>query len=424
MEHNVNISENLDVTITFKLGKEEWQKAKDKEFRKLASTLKARGFRTGHVPEQMARRMISEGEVVEGAMLNSVNKEYGKILQDNNLNPFTEPQLSVTSLSEEGAEAKVTFALFPTVDLGQYKGLSIPHEEVSVSEEEVNEYIENLRSDHATMNVKDGEAQLGDTVIIDFKGYIDDSPFDGGEAKNYELALGSNTFIPGFEDKLVGIKVEEKRSIEVTFPDNYVKDLKGKLATFEVTCRDVKEKVLPELDEEFYDELDINDVYDLDSLKEYALKTLTDRKNRSARNKRQDDILHAIIENSKFHVGDAILTKEAEASVENIKKQVEGIGLSFDDYLSINNLTRDQLLEDKKQEALHNFEHVLVIEAICRAEKIYINEEMLNNKYEELASQYNMSVEDVKKALEPNRDNIARNLRNDLFIDFIEKNNE
>lgn len=424
MEHNVNISENLDVTITFKLGKEEWQKAKDKEFRKLSASLKANGFRQGHVPEYMARRMISQGEVIEGAILDSVNKEYGHILEENKLNPFTEPQLSVTSLKDDEAEAQVSFALPPSVELGEYKGLKVEEEEVSVSEEEINNFIEQLRNDHATMNVKDGKAQLGDTVIIDFKGYIDDSPFDGGEAKNYELVLGSNSFVPGFEDQLVGIQAEEKRSIEITFPDNYVKELQGKLARFDVTCRDVKEKVLPEINDDFFSELELDDVHNLDELKNHALNTLSERKKKSNKTKRQNQLIDLIVTNSKVHVGDAIVTKEAQSNIDSIKKQVESNGLSFDDYLSINNITQEKLLEDKKKEALDNIAHVLVIEAICHKENIVVTQEVLDEKYKEIASQYNMKVEEVIKALEPNRNNFIRNIRNDLFIKFIEENNQ
>lgn len=424
IEHQVNINENVNVVITFKIQGTEWKKAQDKEFRRLAANLKVKGFRQGHVPLDMARKMVSPQEVIQGATLTTVNKVYSSVLTEHQLRPFTEPKLNITKLDNESVEAEVTFALPPKVELGEYKGLKIEKKEVVVSDEDKKDFIEQLRKDQATMNVKEGEAALGDSVTIDFKGYIDDSPFDGGEAKNYELELGSNSFVPGFEDQLVGMKEGEKRSIEVKFPDNYVKSLQGKLARFDVTCHEVKEKVLPELNEDFFGELNLDGVTNVDELDAYALKTLTARKERENYRAYQEAILDQVIANSKVYVGDAILTQEAQTNIANIKKQVESNGLSFEDYLSINGIDQNKLLEDKKNEALDSFKHVLVIEEICRKENIRVTKEQLDAKYQEIATQYNMKVEDVIKTLEPSRDQFILNMRNAMFEDFLAKNNQ
>ncbi len=424
MEKKVEIKESQEAMITFTIRGDEWKKAQEKEFRKLAANLKVKGFRQGHVPLDMAKKMISQSEIIQEAVLSCVNKEYGNVLNENQLRPITDPKLNITNVKEDEVEAVVRFALAPKVELGEYKGLKIEKKEVTVSDEEKEEFILSLRKDQATMNVKEGEAKIGDTVIIDFKGYIDDSPFDGGEAKGYELELGSHSFVPGFEEQLVGLKAGEERVIEVTFPENYVKNLKGKKANFNVRCHDVKEKVLPELDENFFKELNNKEVQNKEELDAYSLKMVKERKERAAKKEYQEALLQKILDGSKVFVAESLLQEEAMANIENIRKQVEKNGLSFEDYLSINGLTNEKFIEDKKEEALKNFKSMLVIEEICRKENIVVTKEILDAKYQEIATQYNMKVEDVQKALEPNLEQFVRNLRSTMFTEFLEKNNQ
>ena len=272
--------------------------------------------------------------------------------------------------------------------------------------------------------VKEDEAKLGDTVIIDFKGFVDDVPFDGGEAKAYELKLGSNSFIPGFEDQLVGIKAGESRSINVQVPENYVEQLAGKAARFDIKCHDVKETVLPELNDEFVEELEIADVKTVDAYKNKLEKDILARKETAANNKRLDAIVAKIIDNATVEIADSLVEEEAKAQIENVRKQVEANGLKFEDYLKINNSDLEKFTADKKVEAANNIKGMLVIEQICREEKIEVDSKALNDKYEELAAMYNMKVEDVRKALEPNKNEVLRNLKNELFTKFILANNE
>lgn len=423
MEIKVNLSENQSAELVISSSGEEWKKAQNKEFNKRRANLEVKGFRKGNVPADMANRYINRAEVINDALIELVNKAYGEAVEEHKLQVFSEPKLDVKKVSEEEFEVTVSFALPPKVTLGEYKGIKATKGEVKVTDKEIEAHIDSLRNQHATMNVKEGEAAVNDTVIIDFKGYVDDVAFDGGEAKGYELKLGSNSFVPGFEDQLVGIKANEDRVVNIKFPENYVADLKGKDARFEVHCSDVKETVLPEINEEFFEELHIEGVNSVETLNDHARKTLVERKTREVENEYLNTIINKIIDNATVAVGDTLVEAEANAQIDSMKKQVESNGLKFDDFLSINNQTMEQLVEMKKEEAARNIKAMLVIEEICRAENIFVTKEVLDAKFEEIAKQYNMSKEDVEKALGNNIEQFARNLRNSLFNEFILKNN-
>ncbi len=423
MEIKVNLSENQSAELVISCSGEEWKKAQNKEFNKRRANLEVKGFRKGNVPADMANRYINRAEVINDALIELVNKAYGEAVEEHKLQVFSEPKLDVKKVSEEEFEVTVSFALPPKVTLGEYKGIKATKGEVKVTDKEIEAHIDSLRNQHATMNVKEGEAAVNDTVIIDFKGYVDDVAFDGGEAKGYELKLGSNSFVPGFEDQLVGIKANEDRVVNIKFPENYVADLKGKDARFEVHCSDVKETVLPEINEEFFEELHIEGVNSVETLNDHARKTLVERKTREVENEYLNTIINKIIDNATVAVGDTLVEAEANAQIDSMKKQVESNGLRFDDFLSINNQTMEQLVEMKKEEAARNIKAMLVIEEICRAENIFVTKEVLDAKFEEIAKQYNMSKDDVEKALGNNIEQFARNLRNSLFNEFILKNN-
>ena len=411
------------VVITFTTNGDEWKNAQNKEFNKLSAKLKVDGFRQGHVPASIAKARINPAEVLHEALFTLVNKEYSNVINEEKLTVIAEPKLNVTKVSPDELECTVTVALPPVVTLGEYKGIKVAKETVEVTDEDIKNEINKELNNHATLMVKEEAAENGDTVIIDFKGYIDDIPFDGGEAKAYELKLGSNSFVPGFEDQLVGIKAEEEKTISITFPENYVENLAGKEAKFVVKCHDVKKTVLPELDEEFVSELSLEGITTVDQYKEKLTNDLKSRKEREAENKRLNEIVETIVNNASVDIADTLLEDEAKAMIDNIKKQVESNGLKFEDYLKINNIDETRLLADKKVEAEHNIKGMLVIDEICRQENIVVDSKALNEKYEELAKMYNMKVEDVKKALEPNKNDVLRNLRNELFTKFVLENN-
>ena len=422
MEKKIEKNE-LDIVVTVNVNGDEWKKAQNKEFNKRASKVVIKGFRPGKAPAHLIKASINQGDVINDAIFTVVNKAYQEALDENKFYVFTQPKLNVTKVNADELEATVSFCLPPEITLGEYKKLGIAKEEAVVTDDDVNAYLENLRKEHAVMQVKEDAAALGDSVVIDFKGYINDEAFEGGEAKGYELELGSNMFIPGFEDQLVGIKAGEARTVNVKFPENYVKELKGKDARFEVTCSDVKVKILPELNDEFAEELELTEVTTLDQLKEYGKKQLLSQKEQQVANKQIEDIVNKAVDNASVKLPTAIVEEEAAAMLAQMKKQIEDAGLKYEDYIAINKLDEATLQAQRLDEARKNLKSMLVVEKIIALEKLEVTPEMVEAKYAELASQYGMKVEDVKKALEPNKAQFEKQIRNSLFTEFMLANN-
>ena len=422
MEKKIEKNE-LDIVVTVTVNGDEWKKAQNKEFNKRASKVVIKGFRPGKAPAHLIKASINQGDVINDAIFTVVNKAYQEALDENKFYVFTQPKLNVTKVNADELEATVSFCLPPEITLGEYKKLGIAKEEAVVTDDDVNAYLENLRKEHAVMQVKEDAAALGDSVVIDFKGYINDEAFEGGEAKGYELELGSNMFIPGFEDQLVGIKAGEARTVNVKFPENYVEELKGKDARFEVTCSDVKVKILPELNDEFAEELELTEVTTLDQLKEYGKKQLLSQKEQQVANKQIEDIVNKAVDNASVKLPTAIVEEEAAAMLAQMKKQIEDAGLKYEDYIAINKLDEATLQAQRLEEARKNLKSMLVVEKIIALEKLEVTPEMVDAKYAELASQYGMKVEDVKKALEPNKAQFEKQIRNSLFTEFMLANN-
>ena len=295
------------VVINLSTSGEEWTKAQNKEFNKLSAKLNVPGFRKGHVPAAIAKQRINPADVLNDALFAVVNKAYAEVLKDESLAPIADPKLTLTKINENELECNVTIALQPTVTLGEYKGIKVELEEVKVTEEDLENEIKSELAKQASLMVKEDAAEVNDTVIIDFKGYVDNTPFEGGEAKGYELKLGSNSFIPGFEDQLVGIKAGEEKEIEVKFPENYVESLAGKDAKFVIKCHEVKQTLLPELNDEFVSELSLDGV---NNVEEYKAKLNADillRKENQAKANRFNAIVDKIVDNATVDIADLLL---------------------------------------------------------------------------------------------------------------------
>ncbi len=423
MEKKFELNESQEAIITISSNGDEWKKAQKKEFNRHAANLNIKGFRKGHVPEAMQQRYINKFDVMRDALDTLMNVAYREVLTENNIRPFLQPTVNVNKLDEEACEAVIKVALEPKVELGQYSDLGVEKVVNEVKDEDVEKYLDNLRNQSAMLNVKEAEAALGDTVTINFKGYVDDSPFDGGEAKGYDLKLGSNTFVPGFEDKLVGIKAGENRTINVVFPENYVESLKGKEARFEVQCTDVKETVVPNLDDDFVKEINIKDVNTVDELRVYARKELEKRNVESANSAYLNALISKIIENSSVSMSDIIVENEAKEQLENIKKEAEKNGLSYEDVLSINNKSEAEYMDIMKNNARNNLKGFLVLNELARKENIRVTPEIITARYETLAKQYNMTREEVAKHFESRYNEFVREIHNELLNNFILKVN-
>ena len=379
---------------------EEWDKAKDKAFNKLNKTHKVDGFRKGKASRSIFEKKFP-GEIVMEAANNLIDKKYVEIINDKEIIPVVEPKVNITQIDDEGLEATFTIVTEPEVKLGDYKDLPIKKDTVRVTKDEIKTRIDNLLKDYAELVVKeDGKVEDGDIAVIDFEGFKDDVAFDGGKGENYSLEIGSNSFIPGFEDGVKGMKKGESKDLKLTFPKDYgVADLAGADVVFKVTVNEIKKKVIPELDKDFFDDLGMDGVTDKDSLEAKIKEEIKSEKERSADNKYIDDLLNAAVENMTCDIDDEIIEAEAKNMYNDVVQRMNMQGLTEEVYLQYADTTKEDIIENMKPEALKRLQNSYLLNAIIEKEKIEVSEDEAKKEIEEMAKTYNMTAEDVEKSI-------------------------
>ncbi len=402
--------------------KDLWKNAQEKAFKKLASHVTVKGFRPGKAPEAYLRARVSQSQIFNEAIDEVLNNVYGTFLYENKLQPFSRPDLEITKLTKDELQVKFTVTLFPNVTLGDHKGLTAEKKVEGVTEKEVEEAITKRLENSADLVVVDRAAKKGDTVVLDFVGEMDGVEFDGGSAKNYELELGSNSFVPGFEDALIGVKSGDSKDVNITFPEQYVKELAGKPATFHCTIHEIKEKKIPVLSDEAVKDFGIKDVETVSAMKDYQKKVLADTKARQADENYYNALVAQIVKNSSVEIADSILAQEAATQEENTKKQVESNGLTFEQYLEITGQKEEDLKATLKANAKENLTQYLVLQELAHKEGLDVSDAELDTEIAKLADTYKMSVEDVKKAL-GNLENYRESIRTRKIREWILANN-
>ena len=379
---------------------EEWDKAKDKAFNKLNKTHRIDGFRKGKASRSIFEKKFP-GEIVMEAANNLIDKKYVEIINDKEIIPVVEPKVNITKIDDEGLEATFTIVTEPEVKLGDYKNLPVKKDTVKVTKDEIKTRIDNLLKDYAELVVKeDGKVEDGDIAVIDFEGFKDDVAFDGGKGENYSLEIGSNSFIPGFEDGVKGMKKGESKDLKLTFPKDYgVADLAGADVVFKVTVNEIKKKVIPELDKDFFDDLGMEGVTDKDSLEAKIKEEIKSEKERSADNKYIDDLLNAAVENMTCDIDDEIIEAEAKNMYNDVVQRMNMQGLTEEVYLQYADTTKEDIIEHMKPEALKRLQNSYLLNAIIEKEKIEVAEEEAKKEIEDMAKTYNMTVEDVEKSI-------------------------
>lgn len=424
MQKEVTKLENSQTNITLSFSGEEWANAQKKAFNKLANNVEVQGFRKGHAPENLVRQKINQAQVLNDAIDVVLQPAYEKVLTEEKLVPFVQPEVEVTKISESELEVIIKITTAPEVTLGSYKGLKVAREAVEVTKEEIDAEIARLCANNAELIVKDTEAKLGDTTVIDFKGFVDGKEFDGGSAENFALELGSNQFVPGFEEQLVGTKAGESKDVVVTFPTQYVPELAGKEATFKVTVNEVKEKKVPELNEDLVAELNYEGVKTVEDLTNKVSADVKTKKENQAKNAQIEEILKQIRESSTISIGEKIIEKEVESMKENFKKQVEQNGLTIDQYYQITGQKEEDTVKSMRAQAELNLKNFLVISEISKLENIKVEQKELDAEYQKIADQYGMDVAKVKEILGPQSQQLASDIHQRKIIDFLLANNE
>lgn len=412
----------VEASVTIE--KKAWKENQEKALRKLAAKVQIKGFRKGKVPFEMAKDYVALPDILNEAINLSLNDLYSEVIRENKLQPYSNrPEISVVKCSEDELELNFKVTVVPTCTLGQYKNLDIKLDDSKVTKEEVEKEINNLLEQNSELVLKEGVAEKGDVVVMDFKGYVDGKEFDGGSATNYELTLGSNQFIPGFEDQLVGAASESKVDVNVTFPEQYVKDLAGKDAKFVCMVHEIKTKKVPELNEEFVASLNIDGVHNVEELKKYEENTLKTRKAGEAQNKLFEEVLDKIVTTSTYEIAESVIKDEAEAIKNDLVQQISQNGLTLEQYKEITGNDDASMQKAFEEQGARRLKEYLVLIAIGNAEKITLTEDDLNKFYGDNAARYGMEVEKVKEIFAKNVDRIRQNLIQDKIIKFVIESN-
>ena len=395
---NVEKHEKNMVTVTVEVGKDEFAPAIEKAYKKQVKQMKIPGFRPGHAPRKVIEGMYGVEIFFDEAMNFAFPEAYQAALEEAKLEPVEHPQVEVTEVSADGFTFKATFANYPEVKLGEYKGLSAEKPSVEVSDEDVEKKLQQMRERNARLVSVEREAQNGDTAVIDFEGKKDGVPFDGGKGESYPLELGSGSFIPGFEEQIVGMKAGEEKDIDVTFPEDYqAEELAGQPVVFSIKLHEVKAKDMPELDDEFAK--DVSEFDTLEELKADLRKKEEESREASAKQAFENNLMELVAENMECDIPEAMVENQARRGVDDYKMQVQSQGMRLADYLQSTGRKDADLLDSAKEPARRQLLGSLALEAIIKAEGIEATEEEVDAEMQKMADQYGLSLEDVKKYL-------------------------
>ena len=400
--------------LTIEVSAEELDKAMEKAYQKQKSRISLPGFRKGKAPRKMIESMYGKGVFMEDAVNSLVPQEYSKAIADCDLEIVSQPEINVTQM-EPGKALIFTadVATKPEVTLGDYKGVEVPKTEIAVTDEEVDAEVKKEQDKNSrTVVVEDRAAANGDITTIDFEGFVDGVAFDGGKGSDYALTLGSGTFIPGFEDQLVGANTGDHVEVKVTFPEEYqAKELAGKEAVFQCDVKKIETKEVPELDDEF-----AKDVSEFDTLAEYkedVKKNLTEKKEKEARTAKENAAVDKAIENAQMDIPDLMIQTQCRQMMDDFARRMQQQGLCMDQYFQFTGQSMDKMMEDMKPQALKRIQTRLVLEKIAETENTQPSEEEITEEIQKMADAYKMEADKIREAI--GEDGIEQ-LKKDLSV--------
>lgn len=427
MQRTLNKLENCRTEVVVTFEEAEWKAARADAFKKLAAKVEIKGFRKGHAPEQLVKESVSDMEVTNSALDVLLQKAYESALKEEGIVPVARPSADVKKLSDTECVVSIIIPTKPEITLGEYKNLDVEHKEVKVTDEELEEELKRRLADNAELVLKDEAAEKGDTVVIDFEGFVDGKAFDGGKAENHSLELGSGQFVPGFEDQLIGAKAEEQREVKVTFPSNYPEGLNDKDATFKVVVHEVKTKKVPELNDEFVADLDIKDVHNVEEYREFVKKDLLEKAEKNEKSRFFDALLDKIVANATVKIPEEFVNEEVENMFNNLKAQVEQNGLDMDAYFKITNSKEEDVKAKMAVDARKNIERFFVLDEVGKKEEIEVNDAAIELEIAKMAEQYGMPAEKIKEIVckdENAKARFAGDIRQNQIVTFLLNNNK
>lgn len=384
--------------VDIKIEGEAWQKALDKTFSKKQKTAEVKGFRKGKVPRNIYEKNFGIESLFLDAAEEVVQDAYTKAMEEAKLVPVVQPSVDLKDVNKESVTFTFKIITKPEVVVKNYKGLGVKPKEIKVSDEEIEHEISHLLEQYEEAVTKDGKIEEGNIAIIDFEGFRDGVAFDGGKGENYSLEIGSHTFIPGFEEKLIGMKAGDESDLDLVFPEDYhEEDLKGAKVVFHVKINEVKEKVQRKLDEEFFEDLGMEGVKDEKSLREEITNHLKAHKEMDAENEYVDELLAKVSENVEVDIPTEMIDEEVERLMGRFAQQMQMQGISLDVYYQFTKSSEDDLKKQIEPEARQNVLYRLMLEEIMNLEKVEVSEDDANKEAEEMAKKYKMEKDDFLK---------------------------
>ena len=395
---SVEKQEKSIVELVIEVGHDEFEAAIEKVYKKQRGKINIPGFRKGKAPRKVIEGMYGSAVFYEDAINEIYPEAYATAVEQEKLDVVAWPDVEIQEVGKDGFTFKAKVTVRPEVKLGEYKGLTAEKETVNVTDEDVDNELKPYINRATELVSVEREAQNGDTVVIDFEGFKDGVAFDGGKAEGHSLELGSGSFIPGFEDQLVGTKAGDEKDVNVTFPEEYhATELAGAPVVFKVKVHEVKEKKLPTLDDEFAK--DVSEFDTLDAFRASLAEKLKERREESAKNGFRNALMEQVVANMEVEIPETMVDYEADKLVNNYAQRVASQGIAFEQYLAMMGMTKEQMKEQAKESALKQVQSDLALGAIVAAENIEVTDEEADAKIKELALQYGMPEEELRKVL-------------------------
>ena len=402
---------------------EEWAKAVTKAFNKIAKNVSIHGFRKGCAPKALVEKQVSMGERQAAAIDENINVWLKKGLDETGVEPISQPSVDVREINNEKAVLVYTFQVMPEVTVTDYRGLKYEVEDTTVTDEEVNAEIDRMRKQYADIEEKEGAAENGDIVNINYEGFKDEVAFEGGKADNYDLTLGSGSFIPGFEDQLVGVSAGEEKDLHLTFPEDYhAADLAGAEVVFKVKVNAVKKEVLPEVDDDFAKDVSIPEVETAEQLVVKVRERLEKSRKDAAESKADNALMEELVAHTTVDLPEALIEEEVQNQIQQLANQISQYGMSLTQYLSRMGKMPEDLKEDYRENAVTTVTVRLALEKIAEVENIVPTDADLDEEYETIAKAYGMETEKVKSLINPEM--LKKDVANQKAFELVKENAE
>lgn len=399
MKSTWKLNENSTGLLTVEVEQNAWKKAQDKAVDKLTKDVEVQGFRKGQAPKELARKQISDSSVMMEAMNLIANDAFVAGMVEHKLEPVATPELDVKEMTADSLTLLFNVTVKPEVELGEYKGIKVEAEDITVSDEDVEAELAKLQEEQAELVLKEeGTVESGDTTVIDFEGFKEGVAFEGGKGENYTLEIGSNSFIPGFEEAMIGMAAGEEKDLNITFPENYhVEDLKGQPVVFKVKLHEIKSKQLPELNDAFVELLDDEEVKTLEALKASIKHNLEHNRQHAEEDRVNDVLVQTVADNAKINVPEAMITEELNQMFNEFQQRLAQQGMNFELYSQILGQTEEDVKSQMGEDAEKRVRTRLTLEKIAEVEGLKVDDEEVEKEFAAISEAYGIELEQVKE---------------------------